>query len=552
MWFLRWPDALGPTTPRRVAVIDAVDPFIGTDVTDLPPPNGLAASWWWPKPQVGNTHPGATAPFGMVSACAYSGAYPTGYGVHELSTEGIPAPLFDQLAASGFTHFQQSGTGAIRKYYNYLRVTPMVDPLDDLGTQWTLRDESAEPGYYTATLGNGIRCELTVGPKSAVHRYTFPAHGDARLVVDFSLGGLAIEHGRTVPTRARLGVIEPGVANGEIVVEGAPLAVHIECDTPTWRQMLWYDQRLMPGGTQLDFDSIRPTTLRPFGLLLRGPTEPGQTIELRLGFSLRGVEQARANLVEDCGTGTRSFDGRRSTTRRMWSEHLDTIRVETTSSERRTVFSTALYHSLIKPCFAPNESPFWPASGPFVFDIATMWDVYRTQLPLISLLAPERAVELATALLLICEEEGNLPIGYRMARGADRFSRQGSALAHTFLADALPTRAVLGLQPAWDPAEPLRHPYIAASLDHAMWFHRVHPGDAWTLHDVDAETFVGSRGLTTGRLFSRDGLLVASTAQQVLLRTRRAPTPGQDPAEATGGNRLHQGSPRVRRDPGQD
>ena len=164
-------------------------------------------------------------------------------------------------------------------------------------------------------------------------------------MIDFSLGGLAIEHGRTVPTRARLGVIEPGVANGEIVVEGAPLAVHLECDTPTWRQMLWYDQRLMPGGTQLDFDSIRPTTLRPFGLLLRGPTEPGQAIELRLGFSLRGVDQARANLVADCGPDPHSFDTRRSQTRAAWSEQLDTIRVETTSSERRTVFSTALYHS---------------------------------------------------------------------------------------------------------------------------------------------------------------------------------------------------------------
>ena len=416
-------------------MIDAVDPFVGTDVTDLPAPHGIAASWWWPKPQVGNTHPGATAPFAMVSACAYSGAYPTGYGVHELSTEGIPAPLFDHLSASGFTHFQQSGTGAIRKYYNYLRVTPMVDPLDDLGTQWTLRDEAAEPGYYTTTLANGIRCELTVGPKSAVHRYTFPAHSDARLIVDFSLGGLAIEHGRTVPTRARLAMVEPGVSHGEIVVEGAPLAVHLECDTPTWRQMLWYDQRLMPGGTQLDFDSIRATTLRPFGLLLRGPTEPGQAIELRLGFSLRGVDQARANLLADCGTEPRSFERRRAATRATWSEHLDTIRVETAASARRTIFSTALYHSLIKPCFAPDESPFWPASGPFVFDIATMWDIYRTQLPLITLLAPRRAVELATALLLICEEEGNLPIGYRMARGADRFSRQGSALAHTFLAD---------------------------------------------------------------------------------------------------------------------
>ena len=62
-------------------MIESVDPFIGTDVTDLPAATGLAASWWWPKPQIGNTHPGATSPFGMVSACAYSGAYPTGYGM---------------------------------------------------------------------------------------------------------------------------------------------------------------------------------------------------------------------------------------------------------------------------------------------------------------------------------------------------------------------------------------------------------------------------------------------------------------------------------------
>ena len=77
----------------------------------------------------------------------------------------------------------------------------------------------------------------------------------------------------------------------------------------------------------------------------------------------------------------------------------------------------------------------WPSEGPFVFDICTMWDIYRTQLPLITALFPARAAELANALLTICEEEGNLPIGYRMAKGADRFTRQGSALAHTFLAD---------------------------------------------------------------------------------------------------------------------
>jgi putative alpha-1,2-mannosidase len=416
-------------------MIEYVDPFIGTDVTDLPQPQGLAASWWWPKPQVGNTHPGATYPFGMVSACSYSGAYPTGYGLHQLNTEGVPARLHDRQVASGFTHFQQSGTGAIRKYYNYFRVTPMLQSLDSLGTNYELRSEQARPGWYSTTLDSGIRCELTVGPKSAVHRYTFPAHRDARLVIDFSLGGLAIPHGATVPLRAHLQSLAPGVAQGEVVVEGAPLAVHVECDTSEWRQMLWYDRRLMPGGTRLDFDYIRPTTLRPFGLMWLGPTEPGQVVELRFGFSLRGVDQARENLYLDCGTERSSFESRRSATTRAWRDHLGTVEVDTHTSDQQTIFDTALYHSMIKPCFAPGESPSWALNGPFVFDICTMWDIYRTQLPLLTTVVPDRAVELANALLSICEEEGNLPIGYRMAKGADRFSRQGSALAQTFLAD---------------------------------------------------------------------------------------------------------------------
>jgi len=51
-------------------------------------------------------------------------------------------------------------------------------------------------------------------------------------------------------------------------------------------------------------------------------------------------------------------------------------------------------------------------------------------------IAPDRAAGLLESLIRVCEEEGNFPIGYRMARGADRFFRQGSALAHTALADA--------------------------------------------------------------------------------------------------------------------
>ncbi|MFI1994055.1 glycoside hydrolase domain-containing protein [Actinoplanes sp. NPDC020271] len=418
-------------------MLDNVDPFIGTAATDLPRAHGLAATWWWPKPQVGNTHPGATSPLGMVSACAYSGAYPTGYGRYAKNTEGVPEEMFTRTEASGFTHFQQSGTGAIRKYYNYVRVTPMVQPLDDLGQSWALHDERAEPGYYAANLDTGVRSEITVGEKVAVHRYTFPDHHSARVVIDLSCGGLAIDLGRTVPLRAQVESMGHGCAQGTVVMEGVPLSVYLEADTPGWRQMLWYDRRLIPGGTRLDFDSIRSTTLRPFGLLFMGSARAGQTIEVRMGFSLRGHEQARRNLHRECGTDAEpAFERVRAGTRHRWRDHLDRVQVEGGTPARRTVLGTALYHSLIKPCFADDESPFWPNSGPYAFDICTMWDIYKTQIPLLQAIAPDRAMDLLESLIRVCEEEGNFPIGYRMARGADRFFRQASALAHTAIADA--------------------------------------------------------------------------------------------------------------------
>jgi putative alpha-1,2-mannosidase len=373
---------------------------------------------------------------GMVSACAYSGAYPTGYGRYAKNTEGVPEPLFDGSKASGFTHFQQSGTGAIRKYYNYVRVTPMVAPLDDLGEAWPLHDETAAPGYYAATLDTGIRCEITVGEKVAVHRYTFPETRSARVALDLSRGGLEIPHGRTVPLRAHVESMGYGRAQGTVVLEGVPLSVYVEVHSPGWRQMLWHDRRLIEGGTRLDFDSIRQTTLRPFGLLFMGPTRSGHTVEVRIGFSLRGPEQARENLRRETRDAEQAFDLVRATTGARWADHLDRVRVEGGTPARRQVLSTALYHSLIKPCFADDESPFWPAAGPFAFDVCTMWDIYRTQIPLLMAIAPDRAAELLESLIRVCEEEGNFPIGYRMARGADRFFRQASALAHASLADA--------------------------------------------------------------------------------------------------------------------
>jgi len=62
-----------------------------------------------------------------------------------------------------------------------------------------------------------------------------------------------------------------------------------------------------------------------------------------------------------------------------------------------------------------------------------------------------------------------------------------------------------------------------ASLDHAMWFHRPVRVDEWLLFDLDSPSAAGARGLARGQGFSRDGVLVASLAQEGLIRQRVAP-----------------------------
>lgn len=61
----------------------------------------------------------------------------------------------------------------------------------------------------------------------------------------------------------------------------------------------------------------------------------------------------------------------------------------------------------------------------------------------------------------------------------------------------------------------------AASLDHAMWFHRDNPLDDWILYTQDSPSTSGARGFTRGSLYTRNGILIASVAQEGLIRLRR-------------------------------
>lgn len=68
-------------------------------------------------------------------------------------------------------------------------------------------------------------------------------------------------------------------------------------------------------------------------------------------------------------------------------------------------------------------------------------------------------------------------------------------------------------------------PWRPVSLDHAIWFHRPFRADDWLLFEAESTSLFASRGLTQGRVFSRDGNLIATVAQEVFLRRPKGPQP---------------------------
>ena len=97
-----------------------------------------------------------------------------------------------------------------------------------------------------------------------------------------------------------------------------------------------------------------------------------------------------------------------------------------------------------------------------------------------------------------------------------------NACALAYLSDDLPTDAVVARHPNRPPRDAAERRFWNASLDHAIWFHRVTRSDEWHLHDFTCRGLVGTRGLSVGSIFDRAGRHVATVSQEALIRPIRA------------------------------
>ena len=375
-----------------------VNVFQGTGKSSIPAEGTLYKQWNLLKGKAGNVSPAACLPFGCVACSPYSGGYSSGYGNFVPSGSAYPSNFFEGEKIIGFSHFAHSGCGAFGFYYNYLVVAPYLNDFKNSQGLKSFDEEKATPGYYSCRLTEeNIRCEVTVSNKVALHRYR-SLNGEAlKLSIDVSNNGLRQENKRLYShsTESEMKLYGNGKAGGFVIMQGVKIYFYLSCGDTTAKEKLWID-----GEAVADSALYLEQTERRFGILLETNTP---SAELKIGFSLVSEENAQKELE-----ATPAFDKTVKAANKKWAEKFNAIQLYGVSDQTREIFYSNFYHTLVKPCGWEKESFLWDEKETFYLDFATMWDVYKTQLPLIFTLYPEVGKGIVKTLLNFGKTQGQL------------------------------------------------------------------------------------------------------------------------------------------------
>ena len=401
-----------------------VDVFQGVDEIDLPRPEGIAAAWRFIKGRCGNNTPAAALPFGRLTAGCYSGGYSSGYGRLKYNTHGEIPRLFDRNKFKGISHLQNDGTGDIDTFYNYAVLSPFIGPLSGSAAPRDFDRERACPGYYACQDSlSGAECEVTVTPRVALHRITFP-HEDGRVSVDFSNDGLYDDGGHlhSKAGKAKLTLISDCEAAVCAELHRLPISFYIKAEGLRSPMRLWADDQERKE-TELELEAGHR-----FGIVF----DAERKVSVTLGLSPKSMDIARRDVLGH----TLPFDESRQAAYERWNEALSRMDVEFDEERDCRIFYSNLYHSLLKPCDFNGES-FLYDEEEFTLEFATIWDQYKTLLPLIDTLYPEMARRVVATLLNVAKATHKMPHTLMMCGDYEEISTsQARMLAEHAIVDA--------------------------------------------------------------------------------------------------------------------
>lgn len=381
---------------------DAVNPLIGSR-------NG------------GNTYPGAVVPFGMLQ---WSPENTRGKHVRTASPSGYQ---YDATRIRGFslTHLSGAGCAGASGDIPFMPVTvpvtssPSADTTDRIyASDFSHADEQAKAGDYRVRLANGVDVELSAAMHSGMARFSFPADRPANLLVRASDSEVGSSDA-AVHVDAATQTITGSVTSGNFCGYLAKADQHsyytlyfvAHFDRPFTHVGAWHNGTLTPGATSGHggtsyADKGFPVAGKGSGAWVSFDPSKGP-VQVRVGISYVSLANAQANLRAEIPAGS-TLAQVHAQARDAWNKALGHVMVDGGTADQRTTFYTALYHVLLHPNVfsdvngeyrgfdqrihhvqAPQRAQYANFSG---------WDIYRSQLQLLTWLMPKVGSDIAQSL----------------------------------------------------------------------------------------------------------------------------------------------------------
>lgn len=344
----------------------------------------------------GHTFPGATLPFGMVQLSPDTRI--------DGSWDGCSGYHYSDTIIYGFSHTHLNGTG-VSDFGDIMIMPTMGEPSFDnkiYSSKFSHSNEKATAGFYAVKLDkHNIDVRLTASTRVGFHEYTFNSSGQANIILDLNhrdkllYGDVKIIDNKTIEILRR----------SEAWAKDQYVYARMEFSAPMKISNVEANQE-----NRKDFYS--GTILK---ICFSKNVQKGEKIFVKVSLSPTSYEGAKLNSSEIKGW---DFEKVKSEAEQKWNSELSKIEVTSDNSDKKAVFYTALYHTMMQPNIAQDvdgkyrgrDNKIHVAEGFDYYSVFSLWDTFRAAHPLYTLIDKKRTADFINTFLKQYEQGGRLPV----------------------------------------------------------------------------------------------------------------------------------------------
>ena len=343
----------------------------------------------------GHTYPGATVPFGMVQLSPDTRI--------DGSWDGCSGYHYSDTIIYGFSHTHLNGTG-VSDYGDIMLMPSMGEPSFDnkvYSSTFSHQNEKATAGFYSVKIDkHNIDVRLTTSTRVGFHEYTFNKSGQANIILDLNHRDKLLEGEVRIIDTKRIWIKRrsEGWAKDQYVFAliefNKPFDISkVKCNGEKGRRFT---------GTELAISFSKQVKKR-------------EKILVKVSLSPTGFEGANLNMSE---IKDWDFDKVKQEAEQLWNKQLSKIEITEADLDKKTIFYTALYHTMVQPNIAQDidgkyrgrDNKIHQAEGFDYYSVFSLWDTFRAAHPLYTLIEKKRTADFINTFLKQYEQGGRLPV----------------------------------------------------------------------------------------------------------------------------------------------